>query len=75
MELSKLWSENKKVILTTAIVVVVALLIIKFFDYIFVAGILIALAVAAVLGWNYLSKKHDGPKGVWAAFLKALGVK
>jgi hypothetical protein len=71
MDLTKLWAENKKTIITTAIVVIVALLIIKFFNYIFLAGIVVALAVAAVLGWNYLSKKHGGTAGVWKAFLKS----
>ena len=75
MEVSKFWAENKDLILKTAAVAIVVLLVIKFFDYIFLCGILIALAVAAVLGWNYLSKKHGGPEGVWKALLSELGVK
>ncbi len=75
MELTKLWAENKKAITTTVIVVIVGMLLIKFFDVIFLGGIVIALAVAAVLGWNYLSKKHGGPAGVWKAFLGEAGIK
>ena len=74
MDLMKLWTENKKTITTTVIVVVVALLVIKFFDVIFVVGMLVALAVAAVLGWLHLSKKHGGVEGVWKAFLAEVGV-
>ena len=75
MELTKFWTENKKLILTTATVASVALLVIKFFDWIFLGGILIALVVATVLAWNYVSKKHGGPEGVWKALLNELGVK
>lgn len=74
MELTKLWTENKKTISTTVVVVIVALLVIKFFDVIFVVGMLVALAVGAVLGWLHLSKKHGGAEGVWKAFLGELGV-
>jgi hypothetical protein len=75
MELTKLWDENKKAITTTAIVVIVGLLVIKFFDVIFWGAILVGLAVAAVLGWNYLTKRHNGAEGVWKAFLSEIGIK
>lgn len=75
MELTKLWTENKKIITTTVLVVITALLVLKFFDYIFLAGLVAALAVGAVLSWNHLSKKHGGAKGVWEAFLGEIGVK
>ena len=74
MDLTKLWNENSKAITTTAIVVIVGLLVIKFFDWIFLTGLAVAMAVAAVLGWNYLSKKHGGWEGMWKAFLKEIGV-
>ncbi len=73
MELTKLWAENKKIITTTVLVVVTVLLVLKFFDYIFLAGLVAALAVGAVLGWRHLSKKHGGWEGMWKAFLTAFG--
>lgn len=75
MEVTKLWAENKKAITTTVLVVIVGLLIIKFFDIIFWGGLLVALCVAAVLGWNYLSKKYGGLEGVWKAVVKESGLK
>lgn len=75
MELTKLWADNKKAITTTAIVVVVGLLIIKFFNVIFWGGLLVAIAVGAVLGWGYLVKKHGSPHGVWKAILAEMGIK
>jgi hypothetical protein len=75
MELTKFWTENKKTIITTVIVVVVALLVIKFFDVIFWVGIVAVIAIAAVIGWGKLSKKHGGPQGVWKALLTELGIK
>lgn len=75
MDLIKLWTENKKTIVTTVIVVVTALVLIKFFDVILWVGIVAALAVAAVLGWNHLTKKYGGPEGVWDAFLKEVSGK
>ena len=67
--------ENKKLIITTATCAVVTLLVIKFFDFIFWGGLLVALVVATVLAWNYLTQKHGGAKGVWQAFLAELGFK
>lgn len=75
MELTKLWADNKKIITTTVLVVVTVLLVLKFFDYIFLTGTVAAIAIAAVLGWNHLSKKHGGPLGVWNALLTELGIK
>ncbi len=75
MELTKFWTENKKVIITTATVAIVALLIIKFFDLIFWGGLVVAIVVATVLGWTHLSNKHGGAEGVWKALLTELGIK
>ncbi len=64
-----------KAIITTIIVVLVGLLVIKFFDVIFWGSVLVALAVGAVLGWNYLSKKYGGLDGVFKALMKEVGIK
>lgn len=74
MELTKLWTENKKTITTTAIVVVVGMLIVRFFNVILFGAIVVGLAVAAVLLWGHLTKKHGGAEGIWKAFLKEIGV-
>jgi hypothetical protein len=74
MELTKVWAENKKAITTTALVVVVGMLLIKFFDIIFWGAFVIAIAVAAVLAWNHLAKKHGGIDGMWKAFRKEVGI-
>lgn len=75
MDIETVWAEHKKAILTTVIVVVVGILVIKFFDFIFWGSMLVALAVAVVLAWNYLAKKHGGLEGVWKALLKEFGFK
>jgi hypothetical protein len=75
MELTKVWEENKKAIITTAIVVIVGLLVIKFFDIIFWGSLLVALGVAAVVGWNHLTKKHGGADGILKALMKEVGIK
>jgi hypothetical protein len=72
MELTKLWTENKKTIVTTVLVVVVALLVIKFFDVIFWVCVIAALAVAAVLAWGQLTKKYGGAEGAWKAAMKEI---
>lgn len=72
MDLAKLWAEHKKTIITTALVVIVGMLLIRFFDFIFVAIFLVALGVAAVLGWNHLANKYGGTKGALEALRKAV---
>ncbi len=72
MDLEKLWAEHKKTITTVVVVVVVGLLVIKFFDFIFWGSVLVALGVAGVVGWNYLSKKHGGAGGMIDAAIKAV---
>lgn len=74
MEVTKLWAENKALVIKVALIVFVGLLVIKFFDVVFFGAFLVALVVAAVLGWNHLSKKHGGAEGVWKALLKELGI-
>lgn len=66
------WNEHKKTIVTTAIVVLVGLLVIRFFDVIFLVGVLVALGVSGVLAWNHLTKKYGGLEGVWKAFLAGI---
>jgi hypothetical protein len=75
MELTKVWTENKKAIITTAVCVIVGLLVIKFFDLIFWGSVLVALAVGAVLGWNHLSKKYGGVDGIRKALFNEVGIK
>jgi hypothetical protein len=72
MDLEKLWADNKKTIVTTVLVVVVGMLVIKFFDVLFLGAIVIALGVAAVLGWNHFTKKYGGPEAALKAAMKAI---
>lgn len=75
MDLTKFWTDNKKLIITTATAVAVALLVLKFFDFIVLGVVLVALGVAVVLFANHLKTKHGGTDGVWKALLKELGLK
>ncbi len=75
MEVTKFWTEHKALVIKTAVVVAVALVLIRFFNFILLGSVLVAIGVAGVLGWNHLSKKHGGAAGVWAWALKEIGIK